>query len=414
MSVRLSTQQIYHNGLNGMLDIQRAANETQLKISTGRKVLTPGDDPVAATRILQLTQDLRFNELYENNMKSLQSSLEREEVALASISDMIQRSQELVIQSGDGVLNPEQLQSIGVELQSIVDAMALTMNSRDAAGDFIFAGLNARSEPFVKGLDGRYNYVGDEGQRAVQVGPGSFVAATDSGHKIFMDVESTANTISASANPHNRAVPPAVISSERIVNQEAFDEFYPNNAVIEFRPIDEVEPAVLTYDVKQVSDGRILLKNVPYVPGADIEFAGTSVKVTGDPAVGDTFLVSSTDKKGLLTTIEDMARTLAAAGTSAQEREKISAEISVSLGNLQNAQSSLLEVRSSVGARLNLVETNRGNGEDIKLATQKSLSELQDLDYAEAVSKLSQETFMLEAAQASFARISGLTLFNYL
>ena len=50
----------------------------------------------------------------------------------------------------------------------------------------------------------------------------------------------------------------------------------------------------------------------------------------------------------------------------------------------------------------------------MRLATQASLSTLQDLDFAAAVSRLSQETFILEAAQASFARVSGLTLFNYL
>jgi flagellar hook-associated protein 3 FlgL len=67
-----------------------------------------------------------------------------------------------------------------------------------------------------------------------------------------------------------------------------------------------------------------------------------------------------------------------------------------------------------VGARLNLVESFKNSSADVRLATQASLSALQDLDFAAAISRLSQETFILEAAQASFARVSGLTLFNFL
>jgi flagellar hook-associated protein 3 FlgL len=60
------------------------------------------------------------------------------------------------------------------------------------------------------------------------------------------------------------------------------------------------------------------------------------------------------------------------------------------------------------------VENVQSTNADVRLATRASLSQLEDLDFAEAISQLTQETFILEAAQASFARISGLTLFNYL
>jgi flagellar hook-associated protein 3 FlgL len=48
------------------------------------------------------------------------------------------------------------------------------------------------------------------------------------------------------------------------------------------------------------------------------------------------------------------------------------------------------------------------------LDTQKALSEVQDLDYAEAASRLNRELLSLEAAQQTFVRVQGLTLFNFL
>ena len=97
MPVRFSSSQIYKQGLNSMLDVQSTVTKTQQQISTGKKVLTPGDDPVASTRILALSQELKLNALYNNNANNLQNKMERADVALSNISDLLQRAQELVI-----------------------------------------------------------------------------------------------------------------------------------------------------------------------------------------------------------------------------------------------------------------------------------------------------------------------------
>ncbi|MDO8272640.1 MAG: flagellin, partial [Gammaproteobacteria bacterium] len=89
-------------------------------------------------------------------------------------------------------------------------------------------------------------------------------------------------------------------------------------------------------------------------------------------------------------------------------------QVANTLGNLNNAQTTLLETRSSVGARLNLVEASRSNNAEFELVIKSALSEIADLDYSKAISQLSQESFILEAAQASFARVSKLSIFKYI
>ena len=69
---------------------------------------------------------------------------------------------------------------------------------------------------------------------------------------------------------------------------------------------------------------------------------------------------------------------------------------------------------ADLGARMTTVDNQRGILEDTNLRYQDLLSNAQDLDYATAVTKLSAEILSLEAAQASFAKISQLSLFNYI
>jgi flagellar hook-associated protein 3 FlgL len=401
-------------GLNGLLDAQSSASKRQQQISSGKRVLTPADDPIAAGRILQLSQELKLNTLFDNNAGELQNALEREDVALTSINQLLQRAQELVLQAGDGALAQEQRRFISIEMKGIVDSMAQQMNSRDGNGNFIFSGLNGSEQPFVKEADGRYTFSGDEGQRNIQLGPTSFVQSSSSGKRLFQEITSVSETLIVKASPANRAQPPAQIGGAQVIDQKKFSEFYPEDVIIEFRPIDEVEPPRLTYSITQVSDGRVLLNNQEFQTGQLIEFEGAAVRISGKPLPGDTFIVNSTDKKGLLATLEDFSLQLDKLTDSSLDRGTLTDEIANTLTNLDVSQTKLLEGQSYVGARLNLVERVQSTNADIQLATQASLSKLEDLDFAEAISQLTQETFILEAAQASYARISGLSLFNYL
>src|SRR5690554_2420111 len=355
MSVRMSTSQLYSRSLNAMLDVQRAANKTQEQISTNKRVLTPADDPVAATRLLQLSQELAGLKQYNNSLSTLNNRLMRSDSALNGLSDLIQKAQELVLQAGNPATNHEQRGYLAVDLQSVIDSMAQLMNSRDASGEYLFAGHQGSTQPFSKGVDGRYQYHGDEGQRFIQVGPVTSIAANDSGYELFMNVRGAQPGVALSAGATNSAHPPASISGGLVRDAERFAAFHPNTAVIEFRPISEVTPATMNFTIRQASDGRVLAQNVPYVAGQEVEFAGLAVSVEGEPAVGDSFRVESTHRKGLLEGLEDCVAQLHQAGDNPQGRERLSQAMDNTLTNLDHAQNQMLKTQGAVGARLNQV-----------------------------------------------------------
>jgi len=88
--------------------------------------------------------------------------------------------------------------------------------------------------------------------------------------------------------------------------------------------------------------------------------------------------------------------------------------VAVALTNLDHGMISVDAARGNIGARLNVIETTQTDNEDVTLVNKSVQAELRELDYAEALSRLSFQTVILEAAQQSYVKISGLNLFNAL
>jgi flagellar hook-associated protein 3 FlgL len=156
----------------------------------------------------------------------------------------------------------------------------------------------------------------------------------------------------------------------------------------------------------------VLLQNVPYVSGNEIEFAGAVLRVQGRPAEGDTFVVESSNKTGLLGGLENYIADLKKLGDNSADRAVLAESRATTISNLENAQTKLLETQTSVGSRMNQIDATLSANEDFEFVVRTALSELTDLDYAKAISQLTQESFVLEAAQTSFARISRMSLFD--
>jgi flagellar hook-associated protein 3 FlgL len=84
------------------------------------------------------------------------------------------------------------------------------------------------------------------------------------------------------------------------------------------------------------------------------------------------------------------------------------------IADLDTARTSVVGARASVGARQNTLTSIQDLNSSFGLDTQKTLSAVQDLDYAEATSRLNQQLVALQAAQQTFVKIQNLSLFNFL
>jgi len=412
--MRISTLQSFNQGLNSIMDNQSQVSKTQQQVSTGRRVLTPADDPIAATKILQLQQDSALREQFEKNIAGAKGRLALEETQMAGITENLDRLKELTIQAGDGAANMSDRQDIAFEVNAILEATVDLMNSKDAGGEYLFGGFKGGTQPFQKNENGRYDYAGDEGQRFISIASSTTVATGDNGKNLFVDVESSDNTFNTQINPNNGGS--GVINPGFVVDQEEYDDLYPEDLIITFNPETAISPPGPNYTVRQASDGRVVegIDKQGYESGDKITIAGIEIKISGKVQSGDEFMVNSSEKQSLTDTIYRLKDALDSLEDNPEDNEVLKNLLANTLDNLDYAQASISQVRSEVGARLNIVENTEAQAADIDLVSKEVLSKLSDVDFAEAVSRLTLQTFLLETAQQSYAKIQNLSLFNQL
>ncbi|WP_323754378.1 flagellar hook-associated protein FlgL [Marinobacter sp.] len=408
--VRISSQQIFSGGINRMQDINSDLVKTQQQISTGKKVNKPSDDPVAAARILKLDQNLSRVETYQRNADLANNRLKQEESALSSAIDIIQRVRELTVQAGNGSLSANDRKSISSELKERLGQLADVANTRDASGEYIFSGFQGGSPAFVK-EDGAWTYNGDEGQRVLEIDDGVTVPISDHGKGVFGDVPATVSV--KEPKPANGFISGLSLKNESAL-QAAFDSATPN--VPNDLTVSVVNASGELYITANTANGSALdLTPVP-APSLGDTFQVAGIEMTVNDAVaGDQFTIGINDKQSIFGTIENLITGLDnISKDSPKGNAEYDALISESLANLDNGQESILQKQTELGGRMNAVESTSAFLEDSALYTKEIRSQLQDVDYAEAISNLSFQSFVLQAAQQSFAQISRLSLFDRL
>jgi flagellar hook-associated protein 3 FlgL len=419
--MRISTLQIYSIADIGMRDAQVAIEKTHEQLTSGKRVLSSADDPVAATSILSLNQELSRTAQFKKNIDNAKSSLELEETALQSVVTLVQRLREIAVSAGNtAVLTAENYKAMAAEVDSRLGELVNLQNTRNASGQTIFAGYQSETLPFESSGGGNYIYKGDEGQLRLQASTAVTVAVSDSGKKVFMDIPSSHNTFITSASEANTASPAAIITVGQVVDQDAYDAFYPQDMQVTFNLDSAVVPAAKNYTITERTSGRILAANQLYVPGQEIAINGTTFSIFGTPSSatlttpGDSFFIESSENQGLLTSVSRFSDAMKSVEDTPASKEELGVMVAKTLTNLQNAISHIASVQADVGARQNLLESTLDLHSDTELVGKKMLSQLQDLDYAEASTRLQLQTVVLSASQQSFVRISQLSLFTFL
>lgn len=411
--MRISSHQIFNIARQSMAGASQEVAKTQEQMSTGKRILNPGDDPVAATRVMQIEGQLSSINQYQKNIDIAQNNLSLEETVLSGVNNIVLRLQEIAISAGNtGTLTGPEFSAMSQEVDVRLDELVNLLNTQGAGGEYIFGGYKSSGAPFVGDSNTGFRYVGDEGQLKIKVANNTFVAATDSGKKTFMEVESAVKALTTSASSSNRAQPAAQIDIGKVVDQEAFDKLYPEDIVITFNADSNLTPPGRNFTATERSSGRVIAENQPFTAGVPIEVSGASVRITGQPAVGDQFFLESTDKQDLLTTVARFKNALQSFDGTTEGKESLGKMVAATLGNLANAQGQVQNVVSSIGARVNTLDNTRTLHLDAELLSKDVLSQLRDVDWADAASRLSQQTLILQAAQQSFIRVSQLSLFN--
>ncbi len=300
--MRVSTSMMQQVAVNGMLKRQAELSNTQQQLASGKRILTPSQDPSGTTQALRFEQELSITKQHQRNADRALSRLEMEESVIAGVGNALQRVRELAVQGLNDSNSPDDRIAIAAEVRQRLDEIMALANTKDGTGEYLFSGFKGDTQPFVDSGTGTFSYQGDQGQREIQISPTRRVASSDSGQDVFM--------------------------------------------------------------------------NIPYSGGGQQDV----FKTVSDLA---TALASNTPNGDVLT-------------------------------DLDSAMSNILGTRAVIGARINTIDAQKEINEHYTVQLKSELSNIQDLDYAEAIGRMNLELTGLQASQASFERIQNLSLFNYM
>jgi flagellar hook-associated protein 3 FlgL len=414
--MRISTIQAFNNGISGIQRIYGDATRTQEQISTGNRILTPADDPVASVRLLQLEQQRNILGQYDNNLSAAKSSLAQEETTLNSVTNILQRVRELTVQAGNGALSLTDRQAIGSELGQREDELLSLMNSRNARGEYLFSGFQGKTQPFTRNPDGTYAYNGDEGSRKLQIASSLELQINDNGQAVFENSANASRLTLSSAPP----APATALSGMLVEDEVAFANFPAAGIQLDFNdPADPLNYTLTTLPLPGVATAGRLDSKLDTL----VHFSGAAFYVNGAPPAGTVFTITGPDadpttappnKVGILNTIAALRQVLTTAIDTPQGNRDVRDAVAAGLTNLDSGMGIVLQAQGQIGARLNVLESTQTDNEDVTLLNKSVQADLRELDYAEALSRLSTQTVVLEAAQKSYVKVASLNLFNLL
>ena len=396
--MRVSTSGAFSSGLQLMQRLQSALDHTQRQISSGRRILTPSDDPIAASRALEIRESLSRLDQFDRNANIAQNRLSQEESALSSVNNVLQRVRELALQANNASQSNESRQTIAVEMREQLDNLVQLANQKDGNGKFLFSGNLDDTEPVVR-MGASFTYNGDQGQRYIQIGEGRQVADGDSGAAVFFGIRDGNGTFATSAAGTNTGT--GILGAGSLVDPTAWVQ---DQYTVRF--IDQGNFEVLDSAAAVVSAGT-------FQPGDTVAFRGIEFRLDGQPQGGDEFLAAPSRFQDMFASLDQLASAVELGVTDDVSRAELNNGINAGLLNIDQAIGNVLDIRTQVGTRLSAIDGQVDTNGAFALKYQDTLASLEDLDYAEALSRLSLEVTTLEAAQQSFVRTQSLSLFNY-
>jgi flagellar hook-associated protein 3 FlgL len=297
---------MYQSGISKINALQSDQAKLQQQISTGKRIASPSDDPVASARALEVSYAQSVNAKFADTRQTAQIKLNSLESNLTGITNLLVSTQSTLVGAGNGAYSDLERGFIATELSGSLQALIGLANTQDASGNYLYAGFQTDTKPFVATASGA-TYAGDSNQQLLQVDSQRQMAVNVSGDNVFQ----------AGGN-----------------------------------------------DVFNTLSNLVTLLNTPI--------------------------------------------------TDAATQAAFSSGLATAISNMQGSVDNVLNVRAGIGSKLNELDALDVSGTDRDLQYSKSLSDLQDTDYASALSDLAKQQTIMEAAQKSFVQITGLSLFNFI
>jgi flagellar hook-associated protein 3 FlgL len=401
--MRISTAGFHRNSIDAILEHQYKLGKTQQQITTGKKFTTAAEDPIGAVRGAALDRTLADNEQFSRNSNIIESRLKYEEQSMADATSLLQAARDLALAGANSTLGQAERRMLANDVRQQLSALIEVANRDDSNGEFLFAGTRTATRPFSQSSSGIV-YNGDHTSRQIRISSTQSLADGHTGADVFMNIaerNGVFRTTNGAANTGSGS-----IDVGRVVDPTAWvagNYSLQFTTATDWQVVDDATPVP-----------NVITSGMGFRPGQSISFNGITVAIAGTPAINDTFEIQPAQDMDMFAMLEELAVTLESSSPVAGGGADFNNRIGAAIANLDQALERTIGVRSEVGARLSAIDQATNVRESEAVDLQALLSDLRDVDYAQAISQLNQQYAGLQAAQAAYTKIAQMSLFDFL
>lgn len=376
--MRISTNSFFESSSSRITELQSQISATSDQIASGKRLLDPSSDPVAAAQIIGVQQSQGINIQFSKNITSIQNNLGIVDTTLSDIVNNLQGIHDQIISAGNGILADGDKAAIALNLQGYYDQLLSLSNYTDTSGNYIFGGQKTDAAPFVKHAT-QASIATDIGRLgAYQVSVGGKFIVPDS-NTTWLDATGT----------------PLATGSVLL----AGETFY-----------SAATGSPATYANAPSGSATLKTETIEY-NGGDTQ---NQIQINTSQHIKASVLGSDMFSNGDIFNKLQAAITALNMPSTTNPNSVQSSALSDLSSSFTTTFAAVSIAQSSVGTRLNSLDSIKSANESINLQLTQTLSGLQDTDYNKAVSDLTRQQFILQAAQKTFAQIGRSSLFDFI
>jgi flagellar hook-associated protein 3 FlgL len=394
----------YNTAISNIFNAQAQYNDISEKLASQKNVNRASDNPVAATKIIEIRRDKAANEQYKQNMDSSNSWITATESNLSGAEDLLVNAQEIAVGQSTATASEATRKIMAQNVQSLIDEMGRLANaklgdrylfsgSRDDVAPFSTVPLAATIEAAAAADDNTFQgtvtssgtYTGSSNKTYVIkitdvtsvgafLGEAEYQSSTDGGK-----TWNAAATLPAGGSVN--LGDGVTLTFDDLGGTKAFgknDIFYVN---------------AITSGYYRGNDGNL---SMPISRGTSIDY-----NIKGS----DAFTAAGSNSVDIFKTLNDLKDAL---------NNNDVQNISTQINNLKSAQNQITLNQSLCGSKASSIEIAKNNMGEVDIQLDSLLSQTQDADLADLSTKLSMKEIALKASYAIASKMSNISILDFL
>ena len=402
MVMRISENIKFNTIVNNMFKSQDSYNKLAEKIASLKEINRPSDDPIGMNRVLNLRESKASVEQYIRNMDGCESRLTITESKLSAAGNLLIKAREVAVAQSTATASAEMRSAEAGTVQQLIDEMLALANSK-YDGKYLFSGAKSGEAPFLS-----------SGRSVAEIG----AAIKADGNGDFDGTVTSSGDYSGSVN--NTYVVKIVTDGEPLdsttyrVSSDGGKTWGPvKTDLADDTPVDLADGVKLTF-----TEGGTNLSedDIFYVHGfTDGYYNGNGEELSVNVGEGTSFAYSISGEAAFTDKGEGNVEIFGILNELKTALENNNPDgIASCLDGLKAASDQISKNISRCGARMNRLEIAKNNLTDMDLDLAGLISEAEEADVSEIITRLAMKEIVLKASYSVASRIGNLTIIDFL